>query len=200
MAKKRPKGQLNDKMVFKRLNNLMKDLGRNISIRIGIIGSEAYKKHSDTELTMAELGAIHEFGATINPTDAQKGYFWHRWGIHKSNRPIVIPTRSFLRMPLLSKEGKNVLRKAVNDQLSTDREFNKAVGQADSTLLTDVANILALTALKRVQEAFETSGFGQWKPVSQFTLQNRKGDAGNPPLNDTGDLRESITFEVKEHK
>lgn len=200
MAKKRPKGQLNDKIVFKRLNNLMKDLGRNISIRVGIIGSEAYKQHPDTELTMAELGAIHEFGATINPTDNLKGYFWHRWGIHKSNKPINIPARSFLRMPLLGKEGKRELNKAVNEQLSTDREFNKAVGEVDSTLLTDVANVLGLAALKRVQEAFETSGFGQWKAVSEFTMQNRKGAADNPPLNDTGDLRESITFEVKEHK
>lgn len=200
MAKKRPKGQLNDKVVFKRLNNLMKDLGRNVSVRVGIIGSNAQKNHPDTELTMAELGAIHEFGATINPTDNLKGYFWHRWGIHKSNKAINIPARSFLRMPLLSKEGKKELKKAVNDQLSTDREFNKAVGEADVTLLTDVANILGLTALKRVQEAFETSGFGSWPQISQFTMQNRKGDASNPPLNDTGDLRESITFEVKEHK
>lgn len=200
MAKKRPKGQINNKLVFKRLNNLMKDLGRDISIRVGIIESEASKKHPDTELTMADLGAIHEFGATINPTEKQRGYFWHRWGIHKSKNPIIIPTRSFLRMPLLSKEGKKILKKAVNEQLSNDREFNKAVGEADTTLLTDIANILGLTALKRVQEAFETSGFGNWAPVSEFTKQNRKGDAENPPLDDTGDLRESITFEVKEHK
>ena len=123
MAKKRTKGQLNDKMVFKRLNNLMKDLGRNISIRIGIIGSEAYKKHHDTELTMAELGAIHEFGANINPTDKLKGYFWHRWGIHKSNKQIIIPERSFLRMPLLSKEGKKVLRKAVRNNSRFQNAF-----------------------------------------------------------------------------
>ena len=200
MAKKRPKGQINNKLVFKRLNNLMKDLGRDISIKVGIIGSEAQKIHPDTELTMADLGAIHEFGATINTTDAMKGYFWYQWGIHKSNDAINIPTRSFLRASLLSKEGKQELHKAVNDQLSTDREFNKMVGEADSTLLTDVANVLGLTAVKRVQEAFETSGFGKWQPITEFTKQNRKGDPENPPLDSTGDLRESITFEVKEHK
>jgi hypothetical protein len=95
MAKKRPKGQLNDKMVFKRLNNLMKDLGRNISIRIGIIGSEAYKKHPDTELTMAELGAIHEFGADIQVTDKMRGYFWNKYGIHLKKKVVHIPARSF---------------------------------------------------------------------------------------------------------
>lgn len=200
MTKKRPKGQINDKLVFKRLNNLMKDLGRDVSIKVGIIGSEAQRQHPDTELTMAELGAIHEFGANIETTDAMKGYFWHQWGIHKSNKSINIPARSFLRASLLSKEGKKELHKAVNDQLSTDREFNKMVGEADSTLLTDVANVLGLTAVKRVQEAFETGGFGQWKPISEFTKQNRKGDPENPPLDSTGDLKESITFEVKEHK
>ena len=201
MAKKRlPKGQINNKKVLNKLNALMKDLGKDISIRVGIIGSIGSKQHPDTELTMAELGAIHEFGANISTTDKMKGYFWHRWGIHKSNNDVVIPARSFLRMPILGKDGKKELTKAVKDNISADDDINKYLSEHDSKFMLDVANIVGLTALKRVQEAFETGGFGQWKPISTFTLSNRKGAADNPPLNDTGDLRESITYEVKERK
>ena len=203
MAKKKklPKGQINKtKINLKRFQNLMKDLGRDVSVKVGIIGEQGSKKHPDSDLTMADLGAIHEFGATIKATDKLRGFFYHHFGIQKSKDPIVIPARSFLRASLLTREGKKVLRKAVGDQLSTDREFNKAVGEADSNLLTDIANILGLTAIKRVQEAFASSGFGQWAPITEFTKQHRIGDPDNPPLDSTGDLKDSVWYEVKEKK
>lgn len=202
MAKKKrlPNGQVNNKVVLKKLNNLVKDLSRDISIRVGIIGSQGSAKHPDTDLTMAHLGAIHEFGANIKTTEKMRGFFWYKWGIHKSNEDVVIPARSFLRMPLISKEGKKVLTQAVKEQLSDDNDLNKYIGEHDKKFLTDIANIVGLTALQRVQEAFETGGFGKWQAVTPFSIKNRKGDAGNQPLDDTGDLRNSITYEVKERK
>ena len=204
MARKKhiPQGQLNkNQLVFKRLHNLMKDLGQKYSIRVGIIGDKAYEQHEHSDLTMAELGAIHEFGATINVTDRMRGWFWHNFGIHKSNKPVVIPTRSFLRMPLLSGEGKKEINKAINSQLSNDREINKIVGGYDNgKLLEGVANLVGLTALQRVQRAFESFGFGAWPPITEFTKAHRHGEADNKPLDDTGDLKESITFQVKKVK
>lgn len=203
MARKRiPSGQLNkNKVVFKRLNNLMKDLGQNYSIKVGIIGEEAYQKHEHSDLTMADLGRVHEFGATINVTDKMKGWFWHNAEVHKSNKPIVIPTRSFLRMPLLSSEGKKEINRIINSQLSADREVNKIVANYDNGgLLEAVANLVGLAALQRVQRAFQTSGFGNWAPIIEFTQSRRHGESGNAPLNDTGDLMESITYQVKKVK
>ena len=200
MARKKhiPQGQLNrNKIVFKRLNNLMKDLGQNISIRVGIIGDKAYQKHPHTDLTMAELGAIHEFGATINVTDRMRGWFWYNAKVHKSNRPVIIPTRSFLRMPLLSGEGKRELNKVINEYLSKDRELNLLEAVKNTKMLRLIAELVAIKALQRVQEAFQTSGFGKWASISAFTQMFRKGDANNNPLNDTGDLMESITAQVK---
>lgn len=199
MAKKIPKGQLNkNKLVFKRLNNLMKDLGQKYSIRVGIIGDKAYEQHPHTDLTMAELGAIHEFGSTITVTDKMRGWFWYNAEVHKSNNPVIIPTRSFLRMPLLSGEGKKEIQKAINSQLSSDREVNKIVANYDNGgLLESVAEYVGIKALQRVQQAFETSGFGNWAPITEFTKARRLGEGGNNPLDDTGDLKESITFKVK---
>lgn len=202
MAKKKriPKGQLNkENILHSRLKKLMKDLGEKYSIRVGIIGSQAYEKHPHADLTMAQLGAIHEFGATINVTDKMRGWFWHNAEIHKSDDPVIIPTRSFLRMPLLSKDGKKEINKVVTSQLSADRELNKIAANADSELLENVANLVGLAALQRVQQAFQTSGFGNWAPISEFTKSRRKGDASSEPLNDSGTLMESITVEVKKH-
>lgn len=204
MARKKriPQGQLNkNKVVFKRLNNLMKDLGQNFSIRVGIIGDKAYQNHPHADLTMGELGAIHEFGATINVTDKMRGWFWHNAEVHKSNKPVVIPTRSFLRMPLLSAEGKKEINSVINNELSEDREINKIVGSYDNgKLLETIANLVGMRALQRVQRAFQTSGFGNWAGISAFTLSRRKSNQNPNPLEDTGDLMESITFEVKKVK
>lgn len=201
MAKKVPKGQLNKSQInLKRFNNLMKDLGKKFSIRVGIIGQQAYEKHPHSDLTNANLGAIQEFGATIQVTDKMRGWFWYNEGINKSNKPIVIPSRSFLRVPLLGKEGKKELRKAVNSELSTDRDVNKIIGMNDSKFLKTIAELLGTRALQRVQQAFETAGFGSWPPISELTKKLRRGDPNNPPLDDTGSLKDSITFEVKELK
>lgn len=199
MARKRyiPQGQINNKTVFKRLNTLMKDLSQNISIRVGIIGSEAYQKHPHSDLTMAELGAIHEFGATINVTDKMKGWFWHNAEVHKSNNPIVIPTRSFLRMPLLSSKGKRAINKLINEYLSKDREYNILAASQNGQMLRMIAELVAIKALQRVQEAFQTMGFGNWPIITPFTLSKRKSNQNPNPLEDSGDLMDSITAVVK---
>lgn len=202
MAKHIPQGQLNkNQVVFKRLRNLMKDLGQNYSIKVGIIGSKAYEQHPHSDLTMAQLGAIHEFGATINVTDKMKGWFWYNAGVHKSNKPVVIPTRSFLRMPLLSADGKKELNKIVNNELSNDRELNALeASYGNGKLLELIAELLAVKALQRVQEAFQTSGFGNWPQITEFTKLRRVGEGTNNPLNNTGDLMESITYKVEKVK
>lgn len=200
MARKKhiPQGQLNKKkVVFKRLDNLMKDLGQNFSIRIGIIGDKAYQNHPHTDLTMAELGAIHEFGATIGVTDKMRGWFWHNAEVHKSNRPVIIPTRSFLRMPLLSSEGKRELNRVVNDYLTKDRELNLLEAINNKEMLKLIAELVAIKALQRVQQAFQTAGFGKWAGISNFTLSRRRSNQNPNPLEDTGDLMESITALVK---
>lgn len=202
MAKHIPNGQLNkNQVVFKRLKNLMKDLGQNYSIKVGIIGEQAYEKHPHTDLTMAQLGAIHEFGATINVTDKMRGWFWYNAGVHKSNKPIVLPTRSFLRMPLLSGEGKKEINKAINEHLSNDRELNALEATiTKGKTLELIAELVGVKALQRVQEAFQTSGFGNWAPITEFTRLRRTGEGGNNPLNNTGDLMESITYKVSKVK
>lgn len=192
-------GRVNKSRIkFKALDEWMKALDRKISIKVGIIGQEAGQKHPDSGLTNAELGAIHEFGATIKTTKAMRGWFYKQ-GVQKSNNPVVIPARSFLRASLLDTEGKSELRKIIADNISGELKATDFSNKTANKILDDTVHLLAETALLRVLHAFESGGFGKWAPITEFTAQ-RRYNASNPPLTDTGDLRRSISYEIKENK
>ena len=203
-------GKLNETQYdFGKLKKVIKQMSESYVVKVGIIGAEAQAKHRDTNLTNAELGAIHEFGATINVTKKMRGFFFKKYGIQKSKKPVVIPTRSFLRMPLLSKEGRQqIIKKVINSMginslfsgnKGTPKEFK---GVYEKEIINTIspgtlATAIGAIALERVMEAFETEGFGQWQPTSEWSKQHRKYNPSNPTLTDTGDLRSSITFDVQ---
>lgn len=139
-------------------------------VRVGVIGSKAAVKRKDGEhqgLTNAEIGFINEFGKMT--------------GKHR------IQPRSFIFMPL---------RLYLNDYLkkhqSTSKaEFEKAVqnGKAEG-----FAKKVGLVAEECIQDAFATRGFGNWEPNAAYTVALKGSDS---PLIDTGELRRSISSEVK---
>lgn len=215
MSRKIPKGQINrkNKQTIQALTQLMKDLDQKFSIRVGIIGDKAYEKHKtkdkdgkviESGLTNAQLGSIHEFGATIKVTPKMRAYL-HHIGVHlkPETTTITIPTRSFLRMPLLSGEFKEYLlygaREVILKGLKSDYISYEGL-KAKPEIMEGVCEWIGAEALARVQAAFQTGGFGNWAPISEITKIQRIGDANNPPLDDTGDLKDSITVEVKKVK
>lgn len=132
------------KVNLKGLDELINEAGKKYSIRVGIIGEKAYEKAEGTNLTNAQLGAAHEFGATINNPGGQPYYINSTTGMavfvsKKSlfgqyliskgqvTKPhtITLPTRSFLRMPLLSSEGKKaIIQGVLNDkEIGPDRKY-----------------------------------------------------------------------------
>lgn len=194
-------GRINKtRLNFKALDEWMKALDRKISIKVGIIGSEATQKHPDSDLTNAELGAVHEFGASIEVTSkmrrylASQGIYLNKWTYN-----VVIPTRSFLRMPLMSSEGKKELFNIVKSQIGNEFKATDLQKDTANKILDDTVHLLAETAYLRVLQAFESGGYGNWTPISKFTSKRRK-NSGNPPLTDTGNLRRSISYEIKETK
>lgn len=197
MAKKKilPAGQINrnnDKLV-KKLRNLMNDLGQKYSIKVGILQPQGSKKVEGTDLNMAELGAVHEFGATINVTEKMRAYL-HSQGLHlrKDTTNIIIPARSFLREPILGKSGKKEIRKTIEiivpDNIK-DLEVNTA-----TKIMDEVAHFVAETALLQVQKAFENDSI---KPHTQeISKKMRNYNSQAPTLVDKGDLQKSISYEV----
>ena len=194
MVKHVPKGQVNKKRVsFGRLEKVIKQMDEKYSIRVGLLGANGAKKVEDTDLDMAALGAVHEFGATIQHKDST----------------TIIPTRSFLRMPLLSSKGKQEVIKEVvktlniDSALKTDKNTpTEFQGVYEREIINTIspktlATAIGAKAYERVMKAFETDGFGNWEPTKPESRKQRKGSPDNPTLVDTGDMRDSITFEIK---
>jgi len=137
------------------------------SVKIGIIGDKAAIIRDDGEhLTNAQIGLIQEFGK------------------HTGKRKI--PARSFIVMPL-----KLHLNKYLKNKSSmTEKAFEKSV-KAGKT--EEFVAKIGLVAEEVIQDAFATSGWGNWAPNRPSTVK-RKGSS--KPLIDTGELRRSISSKV----
>lgn len=190
------------------LQALMKDLDQKYTLRIGVIGSKAYEKQPHSDLTMGQLAAIHEYGATIDVTPKMRNYL-HRIGIHlkPTTYSIIIPARSFLRATLLSEAGRHELMKYAGlagvekEDLKILKDHILNTLDTNPHFMEKFVKELGLKAQEMVQEAFETGGYSyHWAPISEVTKKNRQGNADSPPLTDLGDLRNSISFEVRKIK
>lgn len=157
----------NVRVNIKGLKNLAKALGDDYRIRVGIMGSKATRKNGKGGLTNAEIGFINEFG--------------------KMTGKRRIPPRSFLNMPLRLYLADYLLEKKAFSQ----KEIDKAVKNGT---LFDLAKKVGIVAEEVIQEAFATRGFGNWKENRPSTIKKKGSDS---PLIDTGELRRSITSEVK---
>lgn len=95
-----------------------------------------------------------------------------------------MPKRSFLRMPISTK-----LRKEIEDSGGFKPEvFQKII---DERSLREWVKKVAICAEACVAKAFDTGGFGQWKPSN---MDNKKV---HQTLVETQQLRNSIISEVK---
>ena len=132
---------------------------------VGIPASNNKNHVGKETIAMAELGAIHEYGAPS----------------------VGIPQRSFLRVPL-SANVNNIFKVVEQDLKFKDTDSNKAL------------NKLGAKGQTIVLEPFKTQGDGAWQPLSRKTILRRKkgkGKGEDKPLIDTGQLRRSITWEVR---
>ncbi len=180
------------------LNKLIRVLKKEKKVRIGIIGSKATAEH-DTEsgLTNAKLGAIHEFGADIeHPGGTPYKILANGQArfVKKSEgeglpvteaHDIHIPRRSFLLDPLKDKLPDKIkkLRKYIFKQI-----FDKKAPD-------DFYRLLMQESLKIVKDAFN-NGYPGWKPLTAATRRRPRGT--NKILMDTRGLRDSITGKIVE--
>lgn len=114
------------------------------------------------ETTNAEIGAKHEFGS---PSEG-------------------LPVRSFLRMPLNYK-----LRSALDDSnILTSDNLKKLIRERS---MFSVLDLIGATAIRVIDDAFASGGFGQWKPSNMAEKKVQM------TLVETSQLRRSIDFRVK---
>lgn len=160
-----------------KLESILKDIGGTYVCRVGILGSDAGAIVEDSDgLTMSGLGLIHEFGSETNN----------------------IPARSFLRMPLETKQDELI------DKIDSGMVKEK-IEQGD---IKGVYRALGEEAVRIVKAAFPTSGYGSWKANAPITIHGGwmtgasgkafyvKGKKSSKPLIDKGNLSGSITYDV----
>lgn len=156
------------------LEDMLKKLGGEFSVKIGIIGSAASETYPDSDATNAEVGLYNEFGTER------------------------IPPRSFLRMPLemhqkdlVKAMGKGEAKERIKS--GDVKGFYDALGLAaleivDQSFPTGGYGSWEANAEITVKGGWMTSTSG--KP---FYVKGKKSSA---PLIDTGQLRRSISYQV----
>lgn len=203
VRRKIPAGQVNrrNNQTIEQIKTLMVDLGQKYSIKVGILQAKGGSNIvPGTDLSMADLGAVHEFGATINVTDKMRNYL-HSQGLHlkKNMTTVNIPARPFLR-PLLKNSGKDYILDEAN--FADDPELNKLLGEEelekDSQFLDKISHKIAVAATELVEQAFRSGGYpNKWKDITKYSREHRKYNHTTPPLTDSGNLfRAAINYEV----
>jgi phage gpG-like protein len=183
--------QISAKVKYGKLQNIINAMAKDHKVKVGLLAEKGGSDSISDDLDLAGLGAIHEFGCQIPVTDKMRGFFFHQFGINlkKSTTHIIIPSRSFLQMPL---ERRQDLRRKLQDKLGESEnvlEYIEQTGDSES-----IAVLLGTAAVEQIMEAFESGGWGQWEPNSGIT-SSQKGSA--LPLVDTGNLKQHITYEVE---
>jgi phage gpG-like protein len=157
---------------FTNINRILSQIDGSYSVNVGIMGSKASKTHKDKKKKKTKL-TNGELGAIHEFGSISRG----------------IPARSFLRYPIqfhfpmwLRENKKSFIKYLIQGRYL---QWLEIMGGAAENI---------------VQNAFDTSGFGMWKPLKPATIKARKKSkiAGESalPLIDTSELRRSITSEV----
>jgi hypothetical protein len=95
-----------------------------------------------------------------------------------------LPVRSTIRMPLETKQG----------DIASYIE-KKAQGHIEKGDIRAVFEDIGTAGLAKIQEAFDTRGFGTWPPDSDKTIARKGSDA---PMIDSGLARKAMTYRTKE--
>lgn len=136
------------------LEKVIKEIN-NLKIKVGILGS---KDNREGDGSNASIGKIHEFG-------------------------IGMPTRSFLRMPLIEK-----MQNAVDESGALSRDALREILKKDGAIAW--AKKIGILAEAVISDAFSTGGFGKWEK------SNMKYKKVHMTLVETQQLRNSIVSEV----
>jgi phage gpG-like protein len=145
---------------FSKLEELIKKLKTKGYVDVGVLGNES---SPDGEYSVADYGAVHEFGSL--------------------DYDNYITQRSFIKMPIETKQN-DVLK-----DVKLNFEKNLAEGNVKQILID-----IGLGCEGVIQDAFDTGGFGIWRPIADETAKRKKGSTAI--LIDDGTLRKSITSKV----
>ncbi len=161
---------------------------RDAHVKVGLLAERgASEKHPDSDLSLLEIGAIHEFGNRSHPGSQPE------FGQGSSDSPYAnTPQRSFIRSAFDGPRAEPDKHQALLVKLGKGVVTGKM-------RLYDALEILGQWGVARVQEnmsrgippALAPSTLARRKRIQK----NRRGS--DKPLIDTGRLRQAIAYVVK---
>lgn len=142
-------------------------------------GLEKLLKGLDSDLSV-DIGVFATAKAPDGAQVAEYGAYNEFGSVSVPNRP---PKRSFIRMPLETKQ----------EDIAgyVEKRAKKHIEDGD---IPAIFEDIGIAGESKIQEAFDSRGFGAWPPDADSTSAAKGSDT---PLIDTGLLRKSITHRVK---
>lgn len=131
-----------------------------------------------------DIGVFKDAKAPDGQSVAEYGAYNEFGSVSVPNRP---PKRSFIRMPLEAKQGE------ISEYAEKHARQHLEAGKVEA-----IFEDIGIAGQAKIQEAFDTQGFGTWAPNAESTIEHKtvNGKKGDKPLIDTGLLRKSVTFRV----
>lgn len=124
---------------------------------------------------LGSAAVTQEGGKTIAGIGAE-----HEFGL--PNRTPPLPRRSFIRFPIQS--GQQQIENDVGKRYQQHMEDGDI-----KAIFTDIG----LACEARIQDAFDSGGFGEWKQLSEITVERKQSSA---ILIDTGQMRQAVSSKV----
>jgi len=128
----------------------------------------------------ASIASYNEFGADIDVTPKMRGYFAKHFGVYlkKDTTQIKIPARPFMRTTVDEYGDQWVKQVAI---LAKKYHYD----------MEKVFSLMGETVMNNLKTVMQS---GDFKENSAFTLAHKQG---NVPLINTGDLRDSISYDTR---
>jgi hypothetical protein len=161
----------------KLLKSIFKD--DRIGVTVGIQGSDASSGHKGSDLTVAEVGEIHEFGLGVPRRSFLRGYYDENYGLLRKRLLKISKRIASPRSKLTAKKGMGLFGSLV-------------VGEIQKRIASGIFPPLS-EATKRARKRLGVTKKGQRDAQGRFL---KAGSVIATPLINTGQLRSSITYKV----
>ncbi|EST12048.1 hypothetical protein [Sporolactobacillus laevolacticus] len=164
-----------------KIKDLIRAFDKDHKIKVGYVGSKSDQTHSGTDISIADLAEIHEFGCKIPVSDKMRKYLASQ-GLYlkASTQYINIPERSFIRSGWDNSEDEvmDKLEELIGELVQKRIPIN---------ILLDM---IGLEAKGKLQQYARDVGN---PPNHPFTV-DQKGSSN--PLVDTGEMIGAMDYEV----
>lgn len=150
------------------LRRQVSELGK-LKVQVGLFQANAGRSSGPGKISdNPSLGAIHEFGSS--------------YSVLSNRATISIPERSWLRMPLMTQLGPQMLAKAASWLYILRTQGAKRT-----------VAVLGALAVDLIAEAFATGGFGSWAPLARETIRRKHSSR---ILIESSQMRKAVTYRI----